>query len=184
VPLVEKGNRLYVLFEVRSEDLKHQPGEIGFPGGMMEQGETSEECAIRETCEELCLPMHAIEVLGELNYIVAYANFTLYAFLGVLDEKSLSAVSPNADEVKETFLVPLDFFLEQEPELYNNRIMQDVAPDFPIEKVAPSGKYNWKSKTSLVVIYTYFDSETNCERIIWGLTARILYDFVEMIKQN
>ena len=44
-PLVERPDGLHLLFEVRSAALHRQPGEVCFPGGRMEAGETPEQCA-------------------------------------------------------------------------------------------------------------------------------------------
>ena len=58
----EKGPE--ILFEVRAAGLRHQPGEVCFPGGKIEKGEGAREAAARETCEELCLDRSGIEILG------------------------------------------------------------------------------------------------------------------------
>ena len=52
VPLVEREGALSLLYEVRARTLRRQPGEVCFPGGRMESGETPEVCALRETFEE------------------------------------------------------------------------------------------------------------------------------------
>ena len=53
IPLIENGGSYDVLFEVRSSKVENEPGDICFPGGMIEQGETYRETAVREMCEEL-----------------------------------------------------------------------------------------------------------------------------------
>ena len=51
-PLIKVDGEWHVLFETRSSNVE-QPGEICFPGGAMEEGETAAECAVREACEEI-----------------------------------------------------------------------------------------------------------------------------------
>ena len=48
-PFVETEEGLRLLFEVRAPSLRRQGGEVCFPGGRMEPGETPEQCALRET---------------------------------------------------------------------------------------------------------------------------------------
>ena len=53
LPLIKVKDELHILYEVRSKNLDTQPGEISFPGGMVENGETYKDAAVRETIEEL-----------------------------------------------------------------------------------------------------------------------------------
>ncbi|NLF34936.1 MAG: CoA pyrophosphatase, partial [Clostridiales bacterium] len=69
VPLVERDGALFLLFERRADTLAHQPGEVCFPGGFMEPGESPEACALRETEEELAIPPSTIRILGRLDCI-------------------------------------------------------------------------------------------------------------------
>ncbi|MDR1815372.1 MAG: CoA pyrophosphatase [Clostridiales Family XIII bacterium] len=182
LPLVEKEGELFVLYEVRADDLAVQPGEISFPGGAVEAGETPEAAAVRETCEELCVPDSAVRVLHELNYLITYSGFTLYSFLGVLDADALSAARPSAAEVKETFLVPLAWLLEHEPDVYENRVVPEPTPDLPVEKLFPGGVYKWRTGRSTVMVYTWPDAEAGTERVIWGMTAALTRDFITLLK--
>lgn len=82
VPLVEKEDGLHLLYEVRAKHMTRQPGEICFPGGELEEGETPEECAVRETWEEIGIPEERIRVVSPLDTVYTYSNFAMYCYLG------------------------------------------------------------------------------------------------------
>ena len=48
-PLVRVDGETHLLFEVRALHMRRQPGEVCFPGGQIEEGETPLEAAVRET---------------------------------------------------------------------------------------------------------------------------------------
>ncbi len=178
VPLVEKKGKLHLLYEVRADNLSRQPGEICFPGGRLEADETPEECAIRETSEELNLEKSLINIISPMDYLHTYSNFTLYPYLGVIDYEHVKNVCVNQDEVKEIFLVPLSYLLKTEPELFHFDVIPNVGQDFPYEKINSKAGYNWRKGKTTVPIYQYKD------KAIWGLTARITYDLMSLMKKN
>lgn len=65
IPLIKRKGDVHLLFEKRALTLRNQPGEISFPGGRIEEGETPEKAAIRETCEELLIEENEVEVYSE-----------------------------------------------------------------------------------------------------------------------
>ena len=69
IPWVEIDSVNALLLEVRSQLVK-QPGEVCFPGGRSECGETVTETAVRETCEELGLRPEDIEVISERDSLI------------------------------------------------------------------------------------------------------------------
>ena len=182
LPLVEKDDELHILYELRSKTLNVQPGEVSFPGGSIEKDETLAEAAIRETAEELGLPKSAIEIISELDYLITPGNRTLYCFLGKIDLDAIENAEINSHEVEDFFLVPLKWLIANEPKIYVNRIVTEQANDLPMDKLAPKGKYNWRSGKSSVPVYVWFDSAKNIERYIWGMTARLTMSFVNTIK--
>jgi 8-oxo-dGTP pyrophosphatase MutT (NUDIX family) len=184
LPLVEKDGALHILFEIRAEELDVQPGEVSFPGGAVEAGETAREAAVRETVEELGVAPQDVTVLAELNYLVTFSNLTLYCFLGSLPYPALRAAAWNRAEVKEPFLVPLSFFLDNEPEVYRNRLVVEPDPNLPYEKIAPRKDYAWRMGTNEVLIYTWTEPETGKEYIIWGMTAQLTRDFIRLLKER
>ena len=78
VPVVEKEGELFILLEVRSQRVGRQPGEVCFPGGRFEPGETAAECALRETYEELGIPAECICVIAFVNCSHSPAPFLLF----------------------------------------------------------------------------------------------------------
>jgi len=176
VPLVEKDGILHVLFEIRADGLKRQPGEVCFPGGRLEKKETPVEGAIRETSEELNIPADRIRIISELDYIYTYSNFTLYCVLGELKYEDIRDIEVNADEVREVFLVPFDFFMENEPFVTMLEVAPVVGSDFPYHLINHKSSYNWRKGRTTIPIYNY---EGN---VIWGLTGKIIENMVRIIK--
>jgi 8-oxo-dGTP pyrophosphatase MutT (NUDIX family) len=177
VPLVKKNGKLNVLFEIRSDTLNRQPGEICFPGGRIEKGETPIEGALRETSEELNIPIEKIKIIKELDYFYTYSNFTLYTFLGILDENDVVKERLNKDEVKDVFLVPLDFFLETEPVVKVFEVAP-VSDDFPYELVNLKNTYNWRKGRLTIPIFKYED------HVIWGLTGKVIHNLANIINKG
>jgi 8-oxo-dGTP pyrophosphatase MutT (NUDIX family) len=175
VPLVERGGALHLLYQLRAETLRRQPGEVGFPGGKVEKNETPLACAIRETVEELCVPRESIEIIGELDYIKSRGDFTMYAFLAAIADMDFTRIF-NRAEVQDVFLVPVSFFLENEPDIRRYELVPKVGDDFPYDKIQPKGAYKWRKDNVTVPIYNYGD------RAIWGLTGRITLRLIHILK--
>lgn len=175
VPLIEKDGELYILYEVRAENMRRQPGEVCFPGGRIENNESAEACAVREASEELNIKPSDIRIIAQMDFLHTYSNFTLYSLLGSIDYEVISGMTVNPDEVKEVFLVPVSFFAENEPEVYCFDVLPNIGPDFPYDKINLKNGYNWRSGKSMVPIYRYED------RAIWGLTARITNHLMDLV---
>ena len=177
VPVVEKEGKLYLLYERRARDMKRQPGEICFPGGELEQDETTKECALRETWEEIGIPQESIRVVSQLDTIYTYSNFAMYCYLGIVDAKALDHMVLNPGEVEEAFLVELDWLLTHEPEIYWTDVIPEPPEGFPYEKVTGGMQYSWRKGKAPVPVYEEYDGN-----VIWGLTARITKRFTDVIK--
>jgi len=166
-PLVEKNDGMHLLFEVRAAALR-QGGEVCFPGGRAEEGETPVACALRETEEELSIPRSEITLLGTPDFICNQRGFLLYPLLGLISPAGMEALCPSPAEVAEVFTVPLDFFRTTEPEVYTYDLVPQVQSDFPYEAVGVSRDYPWATGHVEVPVWYYQG------RAIWGMTARIV----------
>lgn len=169
IPLVEREDGLHLLFEKRSGNIK-QPGDICFPGGRIEEGESITECALRETAEEIGIT--DVEAIGQFDSILEVNRITMHTVVGKITEDSIKNARLNPDEVSDIFTVPLDFFASAEPMSHTVRIIQDTA-DFPYEETGIRKDYKWRVGHQEIFIYHYED------RIIWGLTARIARWFAD-----
>lgn len=174
IPLVEIENEWHVLFEVRAQNMRKQPGDISFPGGKIDPGETPEEAAIRETHEELGIEPDAIEVIDRLSPYIMSQNFVVYPFVGIVQQ--IEQISVNPDEVEEWFTVPLNWLLAHEPEVHEIQLNPSFSEDFPFDKIYNGKDYQWRGSTVEEWFFHY-------DRfVIWGLTGRVLKHFLHLLK--
>ncbi|WP_338469621.1 CoA pyrophosphatase [Niallia sp. XMNu-256] len=176
LPLVEVDNETHILFEIRSMNLRRNPGQICFPGGKIEKEDLNpQHSAIRETVEELGIQEEDIEDVLPLDTITTPQNQILYLNIGKI--KDINSIIPNEDEVESVFTVPLDFLRETSPKI--SRVYYKTVPeeDFPYDLIG--GKdYKWSERFMDQYFYQYND------KVIWGLTARILTYFLSLLEND
>ena len=175
IPIVKIDSSYYILFEVRSKNLRTQPSEISFPGGKIENGENPLDAAIRETCEELGTNENNIEVISQLDLLITHMNLIVHPYVGILN--NIDDLDINKDEVDHTFLVPINYLLETKPTCYSNKL--EVIPDenFPYDIIPNKENYKFQKSNYPVLFYEYKDY------VIWGLTARILENFLKVLME-
>ena len=172
VPLIQKGGEYHVVFEVRAGSLKTQPGEICFPGGRIESGETPETAALRELWEELRVPSRQVTLLGPMDKMVHFSG-TVYPQVGRVAAEAMNALYPNPDEVEEVFTVPLRYFLTQPREHYTYYMTPDNLQELP----APLAEYVRHYKQTFVTPVWFYEGHT-----IWGMTARAVEAFLKFFE--
>ena len=154
MPFFEEDEELCLLLTLRTDEVETHKGQISFPGGMREKGETLERTAIRETFEETGIGADRVEILGRFNDYLSITDVRVTPFAAMLRQPF--TVTPQIHEVAEVLRVPLSMFLDPE------RLLVDK--DFIVEgKIA--GDYSWFYGTHR----------------IWGLTALIIHDFFEQL---
>ncbi|MFD2043636.1 NUDIX hydrolase [Ornithinibacillus salinisoli] len=177
LPLIEIQGETHILFEVRSMDLRNQPGDICFPGGRIDKNDLSpEDCAIRETTEELGISNKLIKDIIPLDYIVSDFGRIIYPYVGKITKPE--EFSLNKSEVEEVFSVPLSYFLNTTPDSYKVHFQVIPEENFPFELIVGGKDYNWQTRHINELFYTYED------RVIWGLTAKILKHFLELLNKG
>jgi 8-oxo-dGTP pyrophosphatase MutT (NUDIX family) len=152
VPMHGWPERPGLVFTERRSDLSRHAGEISFPGGRRDEGETLLETALREAEEEIGLSRDNVEVAGALPPIGTFVtNYKVHPFVGLIEEGMRFA--PNPTEVESVLIASLDELAAA----YEKRRL--VRRGVPI-----------KTDTYLV-----------SDKLIWGATARILRDLFERL---
>ena len=157
LPLFEKEGRCWILFTKRTHQVRHHKGEISFPGGMFDDEDGDlERTALREASEEIGLKESDARILGALDDIVTVTEFIVTPFVGVVPYPY--PFKPSPVEIAELIEVPLATLLD--PSCFGEK-----------EIVHNDGKRR-------VEAYQYG------EHSIWGATARILRQFLDLISSK
>ncbi|WP_374516431.1 CoA pyrophosphatase [Brevundimonas sp.] len=110
VPVIARPEGAAVLMTRRSDSLANHTGQIAFPGGRLDPGETAAQAALREAWEEVALDPGAVEVIGLGDGYETGTGFLVTPVVGWLAESPTTRPSP--DEVAEVFEVPWDFLMD------------------------------------------------------------------------
>lgn len=176
VLLFEIDGELNILYNKRSSLLKHQPGDICFPGGSAEGDETPLETAYRETYEELKIPKENIEIIGQSDYFVSNFGTIVFPFVGIVKNFSFNDIVLNEDEVESAFLVPISYFKNCNPIISNVYYRPEFDDNFPFHLIVNGRNYKWRKSKTPQTFYQFN------EYVIWGLTARITRNILEIIE--
>lgn len=151
MPLVMRSEWQVILTQ-RPETMPQHPGQIAFPGGKREIGETALEAALRETEEEVGLKAEDITMIGRLPSFNAVSKYRVTPFVGIV--KSVATIIPDAHEVEDVFETPLSFLMNAK-----NHVARDIFFDGRNHRL-----YDMP-----------YDSADGTHRNIWGMTAMMMY---------
>lgn len=166
-----KDNTPYLILEERSHEMRTQPGEISFPGGRIDKGETPTEAALRETKEELGIDPDKITIIGELDYYITHFEMVLHPILGIyLGELDFKDINPL--EVHKVHLIDFNYFLETEPTKHGATVGVHPDENFPIDP------YDWRKLSYSI---NFYQTENI---LIWGMTANMIKALVDIIKEE
>lgn len=148
---------LHLVLTRRTARVDFHQTQISFPGGRQEQGESFEQTALREAHEEIGMPLSSIRILGELTPLyIPPSNYCIYPVVAATNERP--DFKPSMHEVEEVIEVPLDHLLNP------RNVRKEVWRFGGIEGVVPF--YLYKSYK------------------IWGATAMVLAEMVELLKEH
>ena len=162
VPLTGREGDRRLLLTRRAADLRRQPGDIAFPGGMVDPADGSEqEAALREAQEEIGLDPKRVRVLGQLDEWPTVHGFRLVPFLGVVSAGTRFAAGPEVDEI---FEAPLAELLSPGVETVEYLPRPPAIPGPPEVPLK-----NWRYRAA--------------GREVWGITARIVRSVLELLEE-
>lgn len=157
IPIYVKDAVPHIIFQVRTELVLHHKGQISFPGGAADPGDAGLlMTALRETEEEIGLAGEDVEVWGQLDDLITISDFIVTPYVGLITRPAPYPFAPSGFEVAELLEVPLPHLL---------------APSTLHRKPVP-----WRDRLVPPPSYTFG------EHVIWGATARLLGQLLELAK--
>ena len=145
-PIIPRPEGLTVLLTLRAAHLRSHSGQVAFPGGKIDAGETPAETALREAREEIGLAPGLVEPLGWLDPYLTGTGYRVTALVALVDPAFTPTLNP--DEVADVFETPFAFLMDAA----NHRLEER----------------QWRGRTRK------FYAMPHGERYIWGVTAGIL----------
>jgi 8-oxo-dGTP pyrophosphatase MutT (NUDIX family) len=152
-PIVARPGGPTVLLTLRASHMRSHSGQVAFPGGKIDDGETPLAAALRETQEEIGLEAGVIEPLGWLDPYLTGTGFRIMPLVAVIEPPFALAINPS--EVDDVFETPLSFLMDEANHQRHSR--------------------EWQGRLR------HFYAMPYQERYIWGATAGILRNLYERL---
>ena len=153
VPLVWQDDEWHVLFTRRTDKVESHKGQVSFPGGACDDGETTpEETALREAEEEIGIDPRDVRVLGRLVNLITITYFRVTPVVGVVKWPAVLRVGEH--EVARVFTIPLGWLANA-----SNR-----------------WQFERPGMNRSLIAYHPYDGE-----LLWGATARMTVDFLNVL---
>jgi 8-oxo-dGTP pyrophosphatase MutT (NUDIX family) len=157
IALFDGDHGAEVLLTRRAWHLRSHKGEVCFPGGRQDDGETPVQAALREAHEEVLLDPSQVMVVGELDHLATLASYSLIVpIVARLDRRPV--LSAGTSEVDRIFTTPLVDFLRADTFREEHWTRDDIT--FPV---------------------TFFELD---DETVWGATARLLRDLLVLATER
>lgn len=135
-----------VILTLRREHLRTHAGQIAFPGGRLDAGETAIAAALREAREEILLDSNAVELVGLVEPYRTVTGYVVTPVVGVIEPDL--PLQAHEHEVADWFEAPLAFLLD------------------PANHKRQSALFQGKTRHYYEIVWN--------ERRIWGATAAMI----------
>jgi 8-oxo-dGTP pyrophosphatase MutT (NUDIX family) len=145
-PIVARREGLSVLLTLRASNLRAHSGQIAFPGGKIDPGETPLAAALRETWEEVGLEQGFIEPLGWLDPYLTGTGFRIAPLVALVDPGF--TLSINEREVEDTFEAPFAFLMDAANHRVDEREWQGRVRKF--YAMPHEGRYIWGATAGIL----------------------------------
>jgi len=157
VPLVDHVDGIHVVLTQRTAALQRHAGQVAFPGGRLDDTDPDPVfAALRESEEEIGLPMDTVDIVGRLDDYITGTGYVVAPIVGFV-EPGIDYV-PEPAEVDDVFEVPLAFFMD--PTNHKRETKQ------------------WRG------IERTFYAMPWQDRYIWGATAAMLVNLYEVLTEE
>ncbi len=154
VPIVRREAGPTVLFTRRADHLRQHAGQVSFPGGALEPGDTdATAAALRETHEEIGVEPYHVQVAGWLDPYLTLTGFCVTPVVGLVRDGF--DLRPDPDEVAEVFEVPLEYAFS------------------PAHRTIETRTYGGRE-------FSFYRIEYG-KHVIWGATAGMLVNLAERV---
>ena len=154
VPLTYVQDEWHLLFTRRTDRVQSHKGQVSFPGGACDEGETTpEQTALREAEEEIGVRPADVKILGRLSQLITISSFRVSPIVGIIPWPYAFKVA--SIEVARVFTIPLLWLSDR------NNYWEFFLRD---------------SERSLIAYHPY-DGE-----LLWGATARMTVSFLKTIE--
>jgi 8-oxo-dGTP pyrophosphatase MutT (NUDIX family) len=157
IPLLRENSTWHILFTRRNDDLPEHSGQVAFPGGRADPGDTSSEyTALREAFEEIGLQPKDVHVLGQLRKYLTITNYLVTPVVGVIPWPY--PLQLETCEVSRVFTIPLVWLMD--PSNHEERPRQLSETGLPVN----------------VIYFKHYDGE-----LLWGASARLILALIRVL---
>lgn len=157
IPFLKEDHKWHILFTRRTDRLPEHSGQVAFPGGRSDPGDSSPEAtALREAHEEIGLLPESVRLLGRLDTFITNTNYLLTPVVGVIAWPF--HLQLEVEEVHHVFTIPVAWLADPANHEVRERQLHPPYPPVP------------------VIYFHPYDGE-----VLWGVSAAITINLMKIL---